>query len=355
LIAIVGETPRRLPSLKVKVKQGSVNNESILAGARAQGMDEAPAPAAMIAAEARIAGRLTVGFLLDIGDMGRMDAPMLDALLFAAVIDANVNRFNRDPALQVAHARLDSAPPNELRRPVSINALAASLRIPFETVRRHINQLIGRGLLVSASNGVYVPTEVVAAPQFVAAMRDRYRRVFSFYDDLRALDLVEPLPCEALPADHPDAPIRAVGRILSDYFFRTLDTLHRQVPDVLTAIVLLNVIRTSSEHIPAAQEAQAIRAGWIPPAERTPVRVAQVSRRLSIPYETTRRHAGWLVDHGFLRREAGGVLLSADYVHAPTLFSITADNLVNARRMFRQIAALQSGLELTREPRASGL
>ncbi|CAN7284848.1 DeoR family transcriptional regulator [Phenylobacterium sp. LjRoot225] len=311
--------------------------------------------AALIPVEARVAGRLTVGFLLDIGDLGRMATPMLDALLFAAVIEANVNRFNRDPALQAAHARLDSAPPDALRRPVSINALATSLRIPFETVRRHINQLVGQGMLVSTSGGVYAPTEVLAAPQFVAAMRGRYERVFRFYDDLRAAELVEPLPCEPLPVDHPAAPVRAVGRVLSDYFFRTLDVLHRQVPDVLTAMVLLDVIRTSSGHISAAQEMVAIRAGWIPEAERTPVRVAQVSRRLCIPYETTRRHVGWLVDKGFCRREGGGVLLSADYRQAPTLFSIATDNLVNARRMFRQIAALPSGLEQTSEGCVSGL
>lgn len=318
-------------------------------------MDQAQAPDALIPVEARVAGRLTVAFLLDIGDLGRMNAPMLDALLFAAVIEANVNRLNRDAALQAAHARLDSAPPDALRRPVSINALATSLRIPFETVRRHINQLLRQGLLASASNGVYVPTEVVTAPPFVAAMRGRYERVFRFYEDLRTADLVEPLPCAPLPVDHPDAPVRAVGRILSDYFFRTLDILHRQAPDVLTAMVLLDVIRTGSEHVSPAQEAVAIRAGWIPEAERTPVRVAQVARRLSIPYETTRRHVGWLVDRGFCRREGGGVLLSPDYLQAPTLFSIATDNLINARRMYRQIAALQGGLDAASEACVSGL
>jgi DNA-binding IscR family transcriptional regulator len=317
-------------------------------------MDPAQAPDSLIPIEARVAGRLTVGFVLDIADLGRLDAPMLDALLFAAVIDANVNRFNRDAALQAAHARLDAAPPDELRRPVSINALAASLRIPFETVRRHINQLVRQNLVVSAANGVYVPTEVVATPQFTTAMRGRYERVFRFYNDLRTTGLIEPLPCPPLRVDDPGAPVRAVGRILSDYFFRTLDALHRQVPDVLTAMILLDVIRTSSGEITAAQEAEVLRAGWTPPAERTPVRVAQISRRLSIPYETTRRHVGWLVEQGFCRREGGGVLLAADYVRAPTLSLIVTDNLADVRRMFRQIAALPKGLEQADDERLAG-
>lgn len=338
----------------MKAKPGFVTDEKNLATA-AGGADQAQAPDPVSAVEARVAGRLTVGFLLDVSDLGRMDAPILDALLFAAVIEANVNRVNRDPALQAAYARFDSDLPNELRRPVSINALATSLRIPFETVRRHVNHLMGQGMLASTGGGVYVPTEVLASPRTAAAIRGRYERVFRFYNDLRAADLVEPLPHEPAPVDHPDAPVRGVGRILSEYFFRALDSLHRQVPDMLTAMVLLDVIRTSSEHMSAAQEAMAIRAGWIPEAERTPVRVAQVARRLSIPYETTRRHVGWLVDQGFCRREGGGVLLSANYLQAPTLFSTTTENLVNARRLFRQIGALQCELEMMSEPGASGV
>jgi DNA-binding IclR family transcriptional regulator len=76
-----------------------------------------------------------------------------------------------------------------------------------------------------------------------------------------------------------------------------------------------------------------------------PVRVAHIARRLSIPYETTRRHVGWLVEQGYCRREGGGVLLAADYLRTPTLFSIATGALADARRMFRQIAALPSGPE----------
>jgi hypothetical protein len=39
------------------------------------------------------------------------------------------------------------------------------------------------------------------------------------------------------------------------------------------------------------------------------------------------------------------VLLAADYLRTPTLFSIATGALADARRMFRQIAALPSGPE----------
>ncbi|CAN7385171.1 hypothetical protein LJR219_002343 [Phenylobacterium sp. LjRoot219] len=305
-------------------------------------MDPASAEQALAPFEARIAGWLTVGFFLDIAFLGRMDAPVLDALLVAGVMEANLNRLNRDPELQAAHSGLDSAPPDDLRRPVSINALAGSLRLPFETVRRHVNQLVRQGVLVSTPQGVYVPVEVVVSPRFIGIMRARYQRVVQFYGDLELAGAVEPLATPFLPVDHPDAPIRAVGRILSDYFFRTLDALHRRVPDPLTVIVMLEVVRSSTEHFQASQAIAAMRGGWISDAERTPVRVAHLSRRLGIPYETTRRHVGWLVEQGICRRVGNGVLQAAAYRENDTALS-AADNLVNIRRLYRLIGALRGG------------
>jgi len=316
-------------------------------------MDQAQAPG-LLPVEFRIAGRLTVGFMLDLCESGRMNRSMLDALLLAAVVDANLNRLYRDPELQMAYARLDSNPPDDLRRPVSINALAASLRFPFETVRRHVNQLVRQGALVSGSNGVYAPSEFFASPAVMAALRRRYDRLFRFYADLRQAELVEALPCAPLPVDHPDSPVRAVARILSDYFFRTLDLLHRQVPDVLTSMVMMDVVREGSEPITPATAAAALGGGWTPEGERAPVRVAHVARRLSIPYETARRHVAWLVDHGFCCREGGGVLVSPAYVRQPSLYAVATENLTNARRMFRQIGALLMESGLGAEARAAG-
>lgn len=296
----------------------------------------------MISLEARLVGWLSVGFVLDIADLGRMNAPLLDALLVAAVIEANVGRLNGQPALQAAYASLDQPPPDELRRPVSVNALAGSLGIPFETVRRHVNKLIKQGFIATAPGGVYVPTSMLTTPHFVAAAVARYRRVCEFYEDLLAGNVIEAMPAPPPPAGDPQAPIRAVGRILGDYFFRTMASLHQQVPDPLTGLLLFDVIRASTEHVPSGQVGS-MRQGWISDAERAPVSVAQLARRLATPYETTRRRVGWLVEQGFCLRDRGGVLLASAYRDSPVVQSVTTDNLVNVRRMFRQIAALTTG------------
>ena len=71
------------------------------------------------------------------------------------------------------------------------------------------------------------------------------------------------------------------------------------------------------------------------------MRVALLSRKLDVPYETTRRHVGWLVDQQICGRTGGGVLLTPAYRRRSTLPAMSGDNLTNVRRMFRLIAALQ--------------
>src|SRR5690349_5823504 len=89
----------------------------------------------------RVAARLGNGFALDLVKLGGFGRDVIDGLLLVAISQANVAQITRSPELQRTYARLDEAPPDDLRRPVSINAIAGSLRIPFETARRRIASL----------------------------------------------------------------------------------------------------------------------------------------------------------------------------------------------------------------------
>lgn len=285
--------------------------------------------------------RITASFLLDVAELGRGEARLLDSLLVAAVVEANTDRFMRDPALYAAYARVDDPAPDELRRPVSISALAASLSLPFETVRRHVKQLEAEGAFVTTAQGVYVPAAVLMSPRVVSVLKARHTRLLQFYDELCAANLVESLSRRPRPADDPEAPIRAVARVLADFFFRTLEVLRRVTPDPLSAMLLLEVSRSSAEHLPDVQAEAALRTGWIQRQACIPVRVAHLSRRLGVPYETTRRHLGWLIDNGLCESVDGGVLGTEALKARPELVSVAAENLANVRRMFRQLAALE--------------
>jgi DNA-binding Lrp family transcriptional regulator len=84
------------------------------------------------------------------------------------------------------YAGIDSPPPDETRRPVSVSAVARSLGLPFETVRRHSRRLIDAGVCVRVDGGLIVPMSVLEQPASVSAMLANVRNVRKFVRDLRA-------------------------------------------------------------------------------------------------------------------------------------------------------------------------
>jgi DNA-binding transcriptional ArsR family regulator len=302
-------------------------------------MDRHSGEARRASFEARLAALASIRCMLEIVEFSHIDAPLLAKLLLAAVVDANLVKLGRDPGLQARYARMDTMPPDELRRPVSINALAASLRQPFETVRRHIRWLEARGLCVATPNGVYVPAAVLVSPPFVALGQFRYSRIRRLQEELCAAGALGDsmaLP----PLSDPGAPVRAVNRILSDFFLRMVEILQRHVRDPVTGLVLMGVIRGGTEHLSHDEAAALMRQGVIPSERRVPVRAAELSRRLRVPYETVRRHLGWLTEQGICERRAEGFVIPAALAERPETWAAMEENLVNLQRTFRQIDAL---------------
>jgi hypothetical protein len=81
-------------------------------------------------------------------------------LVYLAVISAGASRFQRDPEMRARYA--DQEPlPEGYRTPVSRRAIAESVGLPRETVRRKIAALIADGHLVEVGNLVMARTPVV--------------------------------------------------------------------------------------------------------------------------------------------------------------------------------------------------
>src|SRR5688572_33336373 len=125
-------------------------------------------------ASLRVAARLANGFALDLAKLGGFGRDILDALLLCAISQANVAQITRNPELQRAYATLDQPPPDELRRPVSISAVANSLRMPFETARRRIAALKALGVVQTTPRGVIVPAELLNTAFFRHAGEAHY-------------------------------------------------------------------------------------------------------------------------------------------------------------------------------------
>jgi predicted ArsR family transcriptional regulator len=74
--------------------------------------------------------------------------------------------------------------PDDLRQPVSVLAISRSLRLPYETIRRHADVLVREGLAARAGRqGVFVPSHV--AKGTVAGSVAGHRLVMAFLAELR--------------------------------------------------------------------------------------------------------------------------------------------------------------------------
>jgi hypothetical protein len=83
------------------------------------------------------------------------------ALVFIAAAQAGTEHLRQnDDYLSVVDGEFF---PDELRRPISVSALARSLGLPVETTRRHVVRLASGGyLLRTANGGVLVTSDILA-------------------------------------------------------------------------------------------------------------------------------------------------------------------------------------------------
>lgn len=120
----------------------------------------------------------------------------LSGILLNAIVVANVRPIAFDPVLARQYARIDTIPPDHLRRPVPMPALARALDLPYSTVARTIRTLIGRGIVEACANGLVVPRE-----QLARSMLTDHNRIALH----RALQVVQSLRDGGFRFDRPDA------------------------------------------------------------------------------------------------------------------------------------------------------
>lgn len=201
-------------------------------------------------ADARLTNRLAMAYLLDVIAIFRGERHLLDLLLFSTISQANVTTITRQADLQVAYAAPDHPPPDSMRRPVSVNALATSLGLPFETVRRRVRGLVDQGLCRAVEGGVIVPTAVVNSPQYFEDSFRGYERLRAFYYQLRGLGLLKALPPPSVELGADVVPLRTVARVSTDYALRVIETMMRALGDLLAGVILTEIVRGNTEHLP---------------------------------------------------------------------------------------------------------
>ncbi|KSB90994.1 hypothetical protein AS593_12645 [Caulobacter vibrioides] len=282
--------------------------------------------------------RASLAYLRDTIEITRGDHDLLDAWILTAALDANMAPVTRDPALMAIYGGAAESTPDALRRPVSVNAVAQSLALPFETVRRRVARLARVGLCVVGPQGVVVPNAAVTTAGYEAQMRGRYDRARLFHHDLKAAGA---LPEDAAPAPASasmgEPPLRAMNWALSEYVLRACYDLIALTgalvaSRVLLELVLSNIEDLAAETLPdwAADPARVGRAA----------RTATLARTLRVPPETVRRHLNGLETEGFcLRRDDGWVATAAPNA-LPRLSAMAEANRANLKRLFARLRAL---------------
>ena len=281
-----------------------------------------PAQMAISADRRRMALRVASYYFLQTATLvtRAIDEDLLTALVFLGVTRANVRPLQDDPAQDAAFAGVEDVPPDELRRPVSVYAVAKALRLPYETVRRHVAKLREAGMVEAGPGGVWIPHRVHVSPGLLSGLAENWHVARRF---LRDAITVGAIPAVEPATTMPDLSRRTV-RLSIDYFLDSLTEMARIVElDALSLLVGMAVARGNMQHFAQDREAAETFAAIdaIPPDDmRRPVSVYAVSKGLGLPYETTRRYARRLTKEGWLERKAdGGLILPAEVLRRPEL------------------------------------
>ncbi|MCR5875815.1 hypothetical protein LRS10_17590 [Phenylobacterium sp. J426] len=280
--------------------------------------------------------RAGVVFLLDIVALARHGRHPLDALLLAVIVQANAA-----PGADAADLKTSDAQ----RRPISVNALANSLRLPFESVRRRVHRLAAEGLCQVSRAGAVVPAAVLGHPAYVEGVAGACERLRLFYLELRAMDALPdlPLPASEDPAElTAPVPTASVARILADHALRVIDVALAVYGDVVDALILLETFCANTEGLPFIGAPAADEGPFrvYDDAERRPILLSPLARRSGFAIETVRRHAEELMAQGLMRRAGRGYIVPAAALAGPAVVRFALENAVQTRRMFGQLAQL---------------
>lgn len=284
--------------------------------------------------------RLSGRYLLDQVTVVRFAFGLLDALIVVAVTQANVAPISADRALQRRYATYEDVPPEDVRRPISINAVAQSLGLPFETVRRHVIKLSLLGVLKMSRDGVCTSQSTVHGTQYRQGAEVGYARLQTLQRELDSFGWLEVHAADEIVWRGP-TPLRLVARISTDYLLRLIHALMDVAGDPVGAMIWLGLF---CEEPASGRE---VRVG-----SSTSVSAAALSRTLRLSPETTRRRLDALAAAGLCVRDRNGARIDAETLASPSIARLMSRNRQDLKRMLTALAEFGI-LQAWREPHSA--
>ncbi len=142
---------------------------------------------------ARLAQRTTIQFVLDTADLLSrvIDSDTLRGLIFLGVISANTRHLQPGSPEAQAYAQTGAVVPDSLRRGVSVHALSHQVNLPYETTRRHVQNLIADGLCERRADGIIVPASTLSSPRMLNVVERNLVNLYRFLDELERGGVLE--------------------------------------------------------------------------------------------------------------------------------------------------------------------
>lgn len=263
---------------------------------------------------AELIGRLTSEF---IGDVFSSAARLQNGSWESGAIALAVSQYNSghvaaDPDLhtQYASVHLD----DHERRPISVAALARSLQLPRESVRRYTLQLVERGVLVRAGkDGLIVPKHYIMRPEVEAQAREI---PIGFIDMLQKLDdvaypfLSEELGMAPPPRPAGEFPIYFVARTAGAFLFRIYYEAMATSPNLLDFLIEQAVTNHNISELTAEEHHRFSVMGVTPPDRlRRPMAAAAIAQALGVSPSTAYRVIRRMVNEGRLSKSGLGYIV----------------------------------------------
>jgi DNA-binding Lrp family transcriptional regulator len=293
----------------------------------------------------RFALRAANAFIVDMLAVCRGGRDFTDALIMTTLVQCNSAPLAGDHELQIRYAAFESPPPISVLRPISINAIATSLGLPFETVRRRTKALIVEGVCEAVPEGIRFREEALVSPEQRRMVDQTYAMARTLYQRMRragCIDLMELPDRPVVSWGKETAPVRIVWRAAADYALRMMEHLLPNVPSLSQGFTLLAVFRANTDELP-----DAIRGGegvevedFVPDSFRRPARASDVAAMLGMPHETVRRHLAALLEAGRCVRVRDGVVVPAAVLARRNVLGAWGANFRYLNRMFAELAEL---------------
>jgi biotin operon repressor len=262
---------------------------------------------------------------------------LASTLVFAAVTQANVSHVDDDDVLAARWGTVAAPPPDDIRRPVSGYAVALTLGLPRETIRRKINALTDAGMLRAVEAGFISPAETLTREEMQLVVSRDIAEARGFFMAMTRVGVVAP-ESEALAASRPLLP-RMVSRASNTYCLAVLEELRRLFSgEVMAGLIFCAIANANSRRAPGEVEPT---GDWGAPAmDRIPqpITALAVAESVGLPRETARRHIKKLEQLGFCEGGRRGLLIPESVLTRPAVQASFDRAGAGARRFLEHLA-----------------